>query len=381
LNGSFSFAKVWASTSEWNEAREVEFSKWVESDQVHLEMASTPKKKYYDQVLDCADLVYYLRAIFSYEHQLEFLARDNEGRDYSSNSNVWDSIKDPEERFRIFLQDVLAETNTSTLNRDSVMVELRRDKIIPGTFLATNNPRVNHVWVIKKIENSGVPELIYATESNPPSSFIYPSLQFPVPELIFQNRLRQNVLSADKGGFRRWLWPQELRDRKSVKIDLSQTKIPLSKFFEVAIQNLAVAPVSFDQIFSRSLDELCLQMRIRSNLVTDAAVLTQSGLPLNFEQRDALSTPERDKRIRSIIQEISQQLQSRMAEVSPASRKKYFNYILNSSSAVGLDDQSNRCLIQWAANRVEPLSVIVRRFNFATSNPEDSLERRWGERD
>lgn len=364
-------AEVWTPQNTWNQKWEESFSGWV-AKQVDLDIALNPAKSYYAQTLDCADFIYYLRALFSYENKLDFLALDDDKRPLSPAMTDFDQY--PQElRVQKFIQKVLRDTNTMTLQRDSVTVAINRESIRPGTILITDKSQ-NHTWIVKSINASGVPYLLSATETVPPSSDIYPSMSFPSGKSAFARQSK--FLSLDRGGFRRWLWPEELKHRNQVIFSKDQSVIPIDVFFETIQSRLALVAESPSEKLNRQLDELCLMVRIRTSLVTDAVLYQQDHRPWSAAAIDALSTNNRDQRIKDLILSLSYRNQN-LVNISLDVRRKYVNFLKPTEENLNIKDSERLCLIQWAENRIEPLAHIVNRFSSWSSNPKDSLEERW----
>ncbi len=371
---------VWEARESWSEAWEDRFAAWVR-DTVTPETVLDPARPYYEQKLDCADLIYFLRAVFSYENRLDFAATGGDGLLLTHETRAFDSISDEGTRVKEFLRRLLLATNTTTLARDSVLVPIDRRSIRSGAFLATDSA-INHVWLVRDISPSGIPDLLSATE--PASEMIYPAYSFPTGASAFSRS--GAFLSGARGGFRRYLRPQEIRLRARAANAPDQLAVPIATFFETVRDRLAEAAETDEQRHERRLDELCLQMRIRTNLVTEAVLATRSGRPASRAELDSLSTPARDSRIRSLIQELRAEHRrlARGRAPSPALApvlEKSRLYLFDSVPAPAYSEAElrNVCLVQWAENRVEPLAPLVQRFDLASPDARASLEERWGE--
>lgn len=370
---------VWPSTATWNASWQDRFSQWVESRDVHTEMAlqATQDRDYLNVEMDCADFIYYLHAVFSFEHQLDFSAQMRNGQRLTNQTTQFDSIRDQKARFKRFLRYLIEQTNTKTLQEDSILLPINRDAVRAGAFLITDRTK-NHVWLIKTIKPSGNPELLSATV--PASNFIYPAFTFPTAESAFSNTVKAGYLSPSRGGFRRLRWPTAHETPA-----IEQTQIPLDRYFETiakALQN-PVATVTPDNELDRLLDETCLQLRIRTNIVTDAMTALTSRRSLTSEQINQLSTESRDQRIRDLIGQTRQHAISKQSALSQAAIEKYHR-LFDFDLTLSLDYRNAEayCLIQWAENRIEPMAHIVSRFeqpDRVSSKARDSLESRWGE--
>ncbi|MBK7890995.1 MAG: hypothetical protein IPJ84_09175 [Bdellovibrionales bacterium] len=370
---------AWASTATWNASWQDRFSQWIESRDVHIEMAlqAAQDRDYLNVEMDCADFIYYLHAVFSFEHQLDFSVQMRNGQRLTNQTAQFDSIQDQKVRFKRFLLYLLEQTNTKTLQEDSVLLPISRDSVQAGAFLITDRPK-NHVWLIKAIKPSGTPELLSATV--PASNFIYPAFTFPTAASAFSNVVKAGYLSPSRGGFRRLHWPTA---RETPVIE--QTQIPLDRYFATIAKALQIpsAVVTPDGELDRLLDETCLQLRIRTNIVTDAMTALTSRRSLTSEQVNQLSTESRDQRIRDLINQTRQLAFSRRSALSLVTMDRYHR-LFDFDQTVALDygNAEAYCLIQWAENRIEPMASIVSRFEQpgrVSSKARDSLEARWGE--
>lgn len=368
-------ATVWEVKNTWNDNYEKKFSEWVKSSAVHLEMALQPRKKYYQQNLDCADLVYYLRAIFSYENNLDFLAYDKDRKPWGPQMHRYDNIIDIESRVQAFIKDLLVQTNTTTLQLDSALVGVNRDEIRAGVILLTDKSDSNHAWIVKDVYASGVPQLISATVTTPSTPMIYPSQTFPYGPSVF--RSTKSFLNSSRGGFRRFLWPQEIINRQIIKSSLEQTQIPIVSFFDKIQNRLAIQAESESERVNRLLDEICVQMRIRTNLVTDAIWFQKSAAKWTSANIDALSTDNRDQKIKDLIMTVKTVSQSVSSSLNDAVKRKTYDFIYAQAGYTAADTEK-RCLVQWAKDKVEPLSVLVQRFSKMQTDPKTTLEQRWG---
>ncbi len=370
---------VWTSTATWNSSWQDRFSQWIESRDVHIEMAlhANQDRDYLNVEMDCADFIYYLHAVFSFEHQLDFSVQMRNGQRLTEQTSQFDSIRDQKARFKHFLRYLLEQTNTKTLQEDSVLLPISRDAVRAGAFLITDRPK-NHVWLIKAIKASGTPELLSATV--PASNFIYPAFTFPTEESAFSNVAKAGYLSPSRGGFRRLRWPTA---RETNVIE--QTQIPLGRYFETVTKALQspIAAMTPDHELDRLLDETCLQLRIRTNIVTDAMTALTSRRSLTAEQLNQLSTESRDQRIRDLIGQTRQLALSKRSAFGQATVEKYHRlFDFDPALALDYNNAEAYCFIQWAENRIEPMASIVSRFeqpDRVSSKARDSLEGRWGE--
>lgn len=383
MSADFAHADVWTVKGRWNEAVQSRFSEWVQTN-AHPEMAlrEDPRHPYYHQILDCADLVYYLYAIYSFENELDFVATDTQGRAIGPKTKAFDYIQNPNQRFKKFLEVLIDRTNTETLQKDSVLLNVDRTQIKPGSFLLTDRSK-NHVWMVQTIRPSGTPVLL--TGTSPGSHFLYPALTFPTAESAFANQTRARRLSANRGGFRRLRWQQEV---VSTRATPSQLDLVFENYFAAIATALRTIQSNWSREaeFDALIDDTCMQMRIRTNLVTDATIAIDraGGRPLSTSQLDTLSTTARDGRIRDLISRARAFGEQYHAAFSPQALEKYARYFkFDGAAKLTLHEAESHCLVQWAENRIEPLAVLVRRFEETgrvSDRADAPLESRWGER-
>lgn len=385
---------VWEHTATWNADWQNRFSNWVASDAVHLEMAlqTTRERDYLGVEMDCADFIYYLHAVFSFENKLDFSVQTRNGTRLSNSSSEFNSILDPNTRFKRFLETVLKQTNTTTLQHDSILLPISLNEIRAGAFLMTDRVK-NHVWLLKSVKPSGTPVMLSATV--PPSKFIYPAFTFPTAESAFTNVLKLGFLTPERGGFRRLRWPSKnfsspmASASASASASTEQTSLPLANYFEniaKLLRRSAETPSASDDL-NQLLDEVCLQLRVRTNVVTDAmtalAAARAHARPLSAAQIDRLSTEARDGRIYDLLKRSRALASSKRTELNANVLDKFQRFfVVDPSLTFEFDDAESYCLIQWAENRIEPVAAIISRFERparVSARATDSLEARWGE--
>ena len=370
-------AQVWAhsSTQFWNEKTETRFSKWVEND-VQTHLLSHPGMFYSGLKIDCADLHYLLRIIFSYENGLEFAINDpHSAREViSSLSPGWNKYKNPNERLRQFTRYVLDVTSTQTLPNDTVLIGMDSKSIRPGVVLL-GDLRRGHSMIIKKINPSGVPVLYYA--SLPASEFIYIGYHFPEARGYFP---MGPITVARGGGLRRFRWLQDLKKETKTISYSSESQIfaseNLDEYFEHVQTLVRVKPRTADDTLNYLMDDLCSQMRVRVNAITDAVrfVSRTNARRMSASEDDRFSTYKRDENIVQLIKQLERQRERLDANLTTVAKKRYQRVFEPEGTT------ADECLVDWAVNRIEPLGWLVVRFKNQqiSSRANDTLARRWG---
>src|SRR6185312_6116292 len=103
-------AQVWNDTNTWSPEWETRFATWVQQNwQVDFFSRKTlpngQSNPYYGLHMDCADTIYSMRIIFSFENQLPFVVQDPTtiGKTLSNRMTRWNSESNQVQRMRNFL--------------------------------------------------------------------------------------------------------------------------------------------------------------------------------------------------------------------------------------------------------------------------------------
>ncbi|MCK6598089.1 MAG: hypothetical protein L6Q37_06965 [Bdellovibrionaceae bacterium] len=371
---------------EWNNEWEKHYSFWVQK-VLQTNWLQNERLQYgefnpfYRWQVDCAKLAYLTRLFFSYRYGLEFVIRSDQGQLISSQDNHWDEEPNPIKRLKNFAKFILARVSTRTISRDSLLIDISRNSLIPGTLLVADSKR-GHVMILKELKRSGAPIFIYSTL--PASDFIYESYSYPTPEAYF---LSGKNPSVSQGGFRRFLWPSEHRARITQRAPLKtpapfqesliQTELNLPLFFDEVQKKVLVAPLSENEKFEYLLDDLCMKMHERMNVIIDAALALENKKGKRFTEAefDLYSTYRRDFDIMTYIQRLDQTYREKRYLLSPNNQTIYQQLL----TATSLNDDF--CLVPWADNKLESLGSLRAKFlaKKISSNPYDSFAKRWGE--
>ncbi len=369
-------ADVWPHNekSKWNEETESKYSTWIET-KVGSDFLIQPGHVYSQMQIDCADLHYLLRIVFSWTNGLEFAINDpiHPGQILSSRSSRWDGQSD---KVKTFIKYVMEVTSTQTLSRDTVLVPIDRSSIKPGVILLGDMKR-GHSMMIKKINPSGIPLLLYG--SLPAREFIYLSYHFPSPLNYFP---MGPLTIARGGGFRRFRWPKDIKKSENQIPYASAEQIEASKnldsFFDNVQNKIGLTPLSADDSINFLLDDLCSQVRVRANTITDAINFLSSHplRRLSTEEDDRYSTFKRDESIRNLIKKLKSEYTSDRDRFSTSTLKRVASVLTPGGT------NEDECLVDWAQNRLEPLGWIIDRFelHLISSRAQDSLSLRWGQK-
>lgn len=359
----------------WTTEVEQKYSAWI-INRVDGDILSKPGTFYYQLKVDCADFQYLLRIIFARDNGLEFAINDptSAAGVLSSKDTRFNHIRDFQERARRFSQRIFDLTSTQTLPRDTVLVAMTRESLVPGTILLGDLKR-GHSTVIKKIKPSGIPELLYG--NLPADEHVYTAYHFPDP----LNYFPMGPITVGKGGgFRRFRWPQDLKkDYRNVSYssdDQMRAGSNIKTFFDDVQSAVRVQPVTADENINYLIDDLCSQVRVRVNTITDANnfINENRGKKLSYAEDDRFSTYKRDESIRILISKLTSEYRGNADRLSTETQARYSS-TFNPKAVTG-----NECFVEWAQNCAEPLGWIIKRFqsNEISSHAADTMLRRWG---
>lgn len=324
---------------------EGQFSKWVQS---HVDTNFFLKKSAYQNLsVDCADFIYAVHAIFAYQTKIPFAFHylDSNSKKLSFQTIDFRERKwtDPTLNFKKFLIFLLANTNTYTLSYDSELIPFQPGQLRPGVFLLTEKS-VNHSWLLTALSKFGTPTFI--SGSIPESPYLYENKSYPSSTFVFQ---RNSFLQT--GGLRKYKWILQTKSPTQQHQQLSR-----DNYFEQWRTLTAQAPVTVNDQFENLMEDICLQVRNRVNVV----------------QED--STPQRDFRIQEQFKKIDLFYATEQNRLSPLLKKQYQNLLRPQFNS------EDYCWVQWAQNRMDPLGQLRLHFleNRISSSLQDNLAKRWG---
>ncbi|MBL7542666.1 MAG: hypothetical protein JNL11_02570 [Bdellovibrionaceae bacterium] len=377
-----SWSQAWPhdANKTWNDEIEHQYSKWIENN-VDDNFLRRPGRVYSGMSVDCADFVYLLRMVFAMDNGLEFAINDpsRPGQIISSRSRRWQMHP---QKVRAFFQYVFDVTNTQTLPNDTVLVPLSKTGLRPGVILLGDKKR-GHSMVIKNFKPSGIPILFYG--NLPAREFVYTAYNFPDPLSYFP---LGPISQARGGGFRWFKWPQDLSRSLSEISYAGEDQLVAGKdlvhYFDLVQKVVRVRTVVRDELVNYMIDDLCSQVRVRINTITDAAQFLkrnsyrESHWRMSAAEDDRFSTYKRDESIRGLISKIQveykQALQNTSYPLSTATKARLHSVFMPKGT------MNDECIIDWAENRIEPLGWIIERYQsgLISSRAQDPLGVRWG---
>lgn len=362
-------AQVWKSQNKWNEQWEQKYAEYV-ANEVSTGWVQKQDSIAYGYLLDCARFIYFVRLQFAMQNKLPFNYTDLESKKVISNETFKVEQKISEaQKVRLFTNALFRATSTFSLAKDTFLVPLERKFFIPGLILLGDFKK-QHSWLLKKLSPSFVPTFIFSTLPN--SDLLYETYVFPTEEMAFVGKKSPTL---EEGGFRQFLWPQEYRGKSRAKTD--QSKIPYRLYFETIQAKMRSQARDENEEFDYMLEDICVKMRIRANVIIDTEHFKRAILPrvLSEKENESYSTDSRDSDIQNTFQRIDNFYSLNYVKISQFLHQKYETLILPRYL------KNDFCYVQWAENKIEPLGVLRRRFlkYEISSNANDSYAKRWGD--
>lgn len=395
---SSSFGAIWDNTNQWSPAWENKYSQWVKTSW-HKDLFSQKTLKsgaanpYYGLRMDCADTVYMMRALFSFENKLPFAVNDpsQPRRVISNQMSRWDS-QPTLHRFRAFMWYLFGILGTASLPFDTYPVALNPQSVKPGQLILTTKKN-HHAWTIKDILPIGIPWLVFNSRLGASKNLtLMERKSWPNPYWVFEGD------HSPKGhaGIRAFKPTSEIL-KPAVEItgySIEQYETPLKNWNQIAKNRLAKIEENPSQELERLLTVACDGITSRVKVVEDAVnFFNANPTCMNYETYDNFSTPNRDRRVFDdlvVLREAFARHIDVAAELDPALKEqllKVFTAPLSSlleEHLVTLPsnvDALSLCPFEYRAGQQIDLAEFKRRLfaGFVSSNPMDSTAARWGE--
>jgi hypothetical protein len=335
----FAFAAVWVDENQWSPEWEAKYHEWVKAN-ANAKMFSNEKKAngepnpYYGIRVDCADLVYSLRILFSFENKLPFAMNNPVGSSQISNQITrYDGTEEGVPRLKKFLTWIYDLVSTHGLPRDTYSIGFK--DVGPGAMILTSRKN-HHSWTITDISKTGNPTLIFNSTVGRESGFdVQVRQSWPNPFWIFEPEVDKDdetknipiYLPGTYAGFRYWRPLDALKQPEAQVTGFSSEQhiVGIDKWKTVAQTSLAKVKENVDQVVMRLLKDACSDFNQRvaavqeaevykANLAADFAAgkseedssyvkefMSDPEKPsdnrcMTFKAFDQFSTPSRDKR-------------------------------------------------------------------------------------
>ncbi|MBC7464844.1 MAG: hypothetical protein H7256_02535 [Bdellovibrio sp.] len=416
-------AEVWPTENQWSAEWEQKYHDWLKtSTDAHLFSRQTNSdgtpNPYYGIRVDCADLVYSLRIIFSYENKLPWAMHNPaspRGALISNSISRYDKSLAGIKRLKTFLTWVYDLVSTHGLPDDTYSPPF--EAVGPGTIILTSKKN-HHSWTIRDITRAGNPDLLFNSTVGRTSGFdVQERLSWPNPSWIFEAEVdkddeTKNVNVYKPGsypGFRYWRPLDAMTVPESAVPGYSdeQFTVGISKWKGIAQSKLAKVKETYDQIVMRLLNDACSDFQQRISAVAEVEFLkgawkeqaeqTADGtLPvcLSAENFDQYSTPSRDKRFvdglvmaRVYFQKgMKEQGAGAFTDANLTIYKTIFPLISRSAAEEAALDKSaksenNFCSLEISKEMGKLSLAELKRRAFAgwvSANPNDSVSGRFG---
>ena len=311
-------AEVWPNENVWDDVWEGRYRDWVRTNWKDDIFMDPSKPIYYEFENDCADAVYAMRLVFSFENRLPFVInnRDKAGKIISNSMSTWDNLSPPQ-RVRQFMNYVADMTSSESLRNDTYPIAL--NDIKPGDIYVA--PGV-HSYQIVNVTDTGIAEVMASTTPKQARYLLRtPSFPFYVPE--------------DKrfgDGYRRFKEPQNVMKPANQQPGYSEEQFQVAAdvqldyvaFTDVISKKLGKRVESPDEKTQRLLLALCMYANDRSVYVYDALwylqkIRNEGRHCMNAKEYNDHSTPGRDKRLHLFFDSIRRHL-DRVGRFDPRSQ-------------------------------------------------------------
>ncbi|MGZ3806145.1 MAG: hypothetical protein ACXVB4_18165 [Pseudobdellovibrionaceae bacterium] len=393
-------AEVWTAVNTWNEQWETSYAQWVEKNWTadFFSRESLPNGEsnpYYGIRADCADTVYSMRLIYSFENKLPFAFQDPtaQGQLISHTMKRWDKYPDEYTRLKKFLTYIFDIVSTHSLPNDTFPVPVSRQWIHSGGVIRTTDIN-HHSWTIQEIQAIGVPHLIFNSTVGRQSGFgLQERISWPNPKWVFEG----DFSAASNAGFRYWR-PLEFINRpvwETPGYSEEQFSIPLEKWQKIVQKKLALRRETNNQMLRRLSQTACEALQDRTTAVNDGLNFLRS-LPaeqcMSFEEYDTYSTPNRDQRLfddiaalrrayKDILKgknSLPEDMKIQLNKVFPLIQKSVQSETENMQ--VSNMDEASWCPVEFSPGEKIDFAEAKRRL-FAgqmSNNPLEEVEYRWG---
>lgn len=366
-------AAVWPTVNEWNPEWEKSYEQWVRSSW-RVDIFHNPESPYYGVVPDCADTVYAMRAVYSFENNLPFAVVDpSTQRSIITNEmKKFDGVQAGPRRLVAYLNWIRDVVSTSSLPNDSYPIAINRSTVRAGALMLAKESK--HSYTIKQMKDTGVPVLYYSTQANTGNLMVrsWPSVGY-----LFSAGIKE------PSGIRDFRLPQDLLKPvwEVPGYSNEQYLVPANKWTATMQSRLQLRKESPVEALERAMADVCQLSTFRVQLVNEAMKkLRQIGdACLNAKEFDDLSTPSRDSQTKSAFQELAT-VYERTQKRGDALPRKLAEQLANIFASRGSQESGSQfCSINYG--RAISLGEFRRRLfsSMISSNPNDTLEVRWGE--
>lgn len=438
---SLASAQVWTEENQWSEAWEQNYQQWLKVNaQKNMFLKETNAdgtlNPYYGIRVDCADLVYALRIIFSFENKLPFAIKNPVVANGPAATNTTERFNKTAagiSRLKRFLNWTFDMASSATIHRDTYPVAFK--DVSAGTIIVTSKQN-HHSWTVAEIYKTGNPRLIFNSTVGRESGFeIQQRKSWPNPAWVYQDvvsesdptKITSAYVPGSPTGLRNWI-PVEHILKKTPTLAVpgyneEQFLVGIEKWKSALIKSLQKIPETMDQTIMRLLSDACSDLDQRVTAVNEAEVYktklamavagtgaeADKGYLYEVEQDkskpsdlrcmiyksfDQFSTPSRDRRLLDALVQarvyykhaLQKYGEQSFSAKNLAIYQTIFPYISKSAAEEAQLDVTpksakNFCAIELN-KRLGPISLAeVKRRLFVgkiSPNPNDSVTGRFG---
>lgn len=395
-------AAVWTEVNQWSPEWEKKFSEWVQKDWninffSNEKLANGQSNPYKGLHTDCADTVYSMRIIFSYENKLPFVMQDptTVNSTLSNKMSRWDD-KSETERVRNFLRLVYQVGSTHSLPSDTYPIAINKQTVRSGAIMRTVKKN-HHSWTIKEILPIGVPHLVFNSVLGASSSTtLQERKSWPNPEWVFEG----DNSPKSSAGIMYWR-PVEYINQPVWKVpgyNEEQYNLSLKDWNRWAQNRLATVREDDLQSLKRQLQNICEGVQSRVGVVNDAInyqIQNKNACMNDYATYDNFSSPNRDRRVfddlmglrdtyKQILNEnngnnLPLDVKNQLDKIFPLIKSSAL--VETKSMSVQTMDSASICPVTYAAGKTIDLAEFKRRIfsGLISNNPVESVEYRWGE--
>ncbi len=376
-------ASIWTAENEWDNDWEARYREWVNTSWKEDFFMNPDKPLYYKISHDCADAVYLMRLIFSYENKLPFVINNIHGKgDISNKMRTWD--RQPAfKRMRRFMDYVTDMTSTQTLKNDTYPIALA--DIRPGDIYVS--PGV-HSYQIVNITDTGIAEVMASTTPKAPRYLSrYESFPFYVPE--------DTAKMSD--GYRRFKQPRNIHKRMQDQPGFSDEQYRVADavdhnyvgFTDVISAKLGTRKEKPAEKSLRLLMALCMYSNDRGVYVYDALyhikeMRAKGRRCMTRSEYDSFSTPTRDKRLGQFFDAVRQHIKSSYSKDKYSAPQRWAAAIFSEKPPQPRDLQQldKFCKVELSLQSGYFMSLRELRkkadAGVLVSDPNAPLDYRWG---
>ena len=300
------FAKVWDSgTNIWTDEWEIKYQEWVTKNWTEDFFMRPSAANYYRIPHDCADAIYLMRAVFSYENKLPFKVHylNKKNQYIENNMTRWDNLPE-DQRFRAFSVFMNDRVGTRSFAKDSFPIELAQIKAgdlytEPGT----------HAYAITGVTDTGVTAIMSSTTPAAPKHMIQ---LYSFPFFIPHDTINET------DGYRRFKWPRNIDKPAQQQAGYSKEQYEIAQkvgldyvpFTDIIAKKLRRREEPLEEKTMRLMHSLCAFAKERVNYVNDGINYVRKFRSkgkrqcMTASEYDYYSTPSRDKRLYRFFKEV-----------------------------------------------------------------------------